>query len=244
MTVRTPRRRAALLFARTFALTLPLTLALPVPALASAQTWWFSSGDPDRKIRVEAPVKARMVVGHLGRGYLGVRLLGVTPELQDFYGASGAAGVLVSAVEEESPAAAAGVRVGDLIVSVGDEETARPEQVVRAVGRLEPEEMVSLGLVRDRAPLTLQVTVGEREGAVWLSGDDLPDWEGLDRLREELPRVVLDSEDAREAMREAFEEARAQLSAVDFGEMAERLAEAEERLRELERKLADRNPEE
>lgn len=236
MTIRLSRRRAALLFS--------LTLTLAVPVLASAQTWWFSSGGPDRKIRVEAPGKARMVVGHLGRGYLGVRLLGVTPELQEFYGASGEAGVLVSAVEEESPAAAAGLRVGDLIVSVGDEETARPEQVVRAVGRLEPEETVFLGLVRDRSPLTLEVTVGEREGAVWLSGDDLPDWEGLDRLREELPRVVLDSEEAREAMRESLEEARAQLNSVDFGEMAERLAEAEERLRELEQKLADRNPEE
>ena len=235
MTIRSRRSRVG------FAVPVVLTLALFVPAFAAAQTWWFSRG-PDREVRVEGPLKTRMVVGRLGRGYLGVRLLGVTADLKEFYGASGDAGVLVSAVEAESPAAAAGFRVGDLITSVAGEETGRPEEVVRAVGRLEPEETVSVGVVRDRAPLDLEVTVGEREGAVWLSGDHLPDWEELELLREELPEVVLDSEAAREAMREALEEARAQMGSLDFGEMAERLAAAEERLRELERRLVERNP--
>lgn len=222
------------------AVALALAFALSAPALAAAQTWWFSRRPEDPQ-RIGAPGKTRLVVGNLGRGYLGVRLIGLTDDLKEFYGAADGAGVLVSSVEEDSPAAAAGLRVGDLITAVDGEPTEAPREVVRAVGRLEPEEQVEITVVRDRAPVTLRAAVGEREGAVWFSGDRaLPDLEELALFREELPRVVLDSEEAREAMREAFEQAREQMETIDFGEMAERLAEAEERLRELERQLAER----
>ena len=52
------------------------------------------------------------------RAFVGVAITSLTPELREFFGASKDAGVLVSSVEADSPAAKAGIRVGDVIVAV------------------------------------------------------------------------------------------------------------------------------
>jgi membrane-associated protease RseP (regulator of RpoE activity) len=55
------------------------------------------------------------------RGYLGVQLVELTPELREHYGATAEHGVLVGKVEPGSPAEAAGLRVGDVIVALDGE---------------------------------------------------------------------------------------------------------------------------
>ena len=56
------------------------------------------------------------------RPFLGVSLNDITPELREYFGGSKDAGVLVGSVEEGSPAAKAGFRVGDVIVAVDGKE--------------------------------------------------------------------------------------------------------------------------
>src|SRR5262245_15606747 len=58
------------------------------------------------------PVVVRIGGKHAG-GFLGVQLIGITPELRQHYGVPKDAGVLVGAVEADSPAAKAGIQVGD-----------------------------------------------------------------------------------------------------------------------------------
>ena len=154
------------------ALALAATLALP--ALAAAGIQPLGEEHP-YQVRVRAPVRTRVVMGHAGRGYLGVQLLDLTEELRDFYGAPQDAGTLVSRVAEDSPAAAAGFEVGDVITGVAGERTESSREVMRAVGGLEPEDEVAVEVIRAGAPLTLNATVGEREGGVWFSRDfDMP----------------------------------------------------------------------
>ena len=241
------------------ALALAATLALPAlaaatpqepaqpvrataPALAAAE-----AESPAPQIVIRGPMRPRVVVGRSGHGYLGVQLVDITEELREFYGAPRDAGTLISVVAEDSPAAAAGFEVGDVITAVAGELAENSWDVVRSVAQFDPEEEVSVEVVRDGAPVTLTATLAEREGAVWFGRGDrpnleefhfeMPDLERLEVLRD-LPSTI--SDETREAMREAIEAARERMSEFDYEALQERLAATEERLRELERKLAER----
>ena len=212
------------------------------PALAAAE-----AASPAPQIMIRGPMRPRVVVGRSGHGYLGVQLVDITEELREFYGAQKDAGTLISRVAEDSPAAAAGFEVGDVITAVAGEPTENSWDVVRSVAQFDPEEEVAVEVVRDGAPVTLTATLAEREGAVWFGRGDgpnfeefhfeMPELEGLEVLRE-LPGTI--NEETREAMREAIEAARERMSEFDYEALQERLAATEERLRELERKLAER----
>jgi serine protease Do len=64
---------------------------------------------------------------------LGLRLAPVTPDLTRRYGIKAATGAAVMGVEEGSPAAAAGLRPGDVIERVGQTTVAAPQEVQAAV---------------------------------------------------------------------------------------------------------------
>jgi membrane-associated protease RseP (regulator of RpoE activity) len=98
-----------------------------------------------------------------GRGFLGVHLVDLTPELRAHFGAAGDAGLLVGRVEPGSPAEQAGVRVGDLLTHVGGEPVTSSWDVLRRVRPLGAGEGVALEVVRDGRVETLSATVAERE---------------------------------------------------------------------------------
>lgn len=241
---------------------LALAAALAVPALAAAAAQppeeprepaiaalAFAAEREARspQILIRGPIRPRVVVSHSGNGYLGIQLIDLTEELREFYGAPRDAGTLVSRVGEDSPAAAAGFEVGDVVTRIAGEPAENSWDVVRSVTRFDAEEQLEIEVIRDGAPVTLTATLGERQGDVWVSSGDGPDLEefhvempglhGLEMLRE-LPGAI--SEETREAMREAIERARERMSEFDYEGLTERLAEAEARLQELERKLAER----
>lgn len=222
---------------RTRFLPLALLPGLLVPASAAAQSWWVQAEPRVHAVRMQGPVRG-IVFSSLGRGYLGVGLLNITEELREFYGAPSDAGVLVSRVEEDSPAAAAGFRVGDVITSVAGEPVERSRDIVRSIGRLEPEDTVEVSVVRAGASETLNATLGEREDGVWFGGD----FEGADfeRLEMDLPPMGVDSQEIQRVVREAMAKAREGMRGMDFGDLSRRLEETEERLRELEKRLAER----
>jgi membrane-associated protease RseP (regulator of RpoE activity) len=98
-----------------------------------------------------------------GGGYIGVRPLEMTPELRTHFGAPKQAGVLVGTVEKDSPAAKAGLQVGDIVTSADGETVERRRDLVRAIRRKKEGDTVRIELVRDRAAKTVTVTVAERE---------------------------------------------------------------------------------
>lgn len=98
-----------------------------------------------------------------GRGFLGVHLVELTPELRAHFGAGGEAGVLVGRVEAGSPAEQAGLRVGDLLTRVGGEPVSGSWDVTRQVRPLTAGQGIALEVVRDGRVETLSATVAERE---------------------------------------------------------------------------------
>jgi serine protease Do len=94
--------------------------------------------------------------GHVERGYLGMALKDPPPC------AAGATGAVVAAVEPKSPAAAAGVEPGDVVVSFDGEAITEPAALVLLLTRAPVGVEVPLEVVRDDEPLTLTVRVGRR----------------------------------------------------------------------------------
>ena len=97
-----------------------------------------------------------------GRPRLGANTQSLGDQLAEYFGVEG--GVLVTSVHEDTPAAEGGLRAGDVIVGLGDEEIDDPDDLRRALADLEPGE-VSVRVVRDGAEQTLTVELEEREGA-------------------------------------------------------------------------------
>ena len=96
------------------------------------------------------------------RGFLGVQLVELTPELRQHYGATAEHGVLVGQVEPGSPAEAAGLRVGDVIVALDGESMDGSWDVRRHVRALEEGEVLAIEAIRDGTHLDLTATIVEK----------------------------------------------------------------------------------
>lgn len=104
--------------------------------------------------------------GRVTRGWIGVSSRELSGELIEALRLPTAIqGVLVSGVQQGTPADRAGVRPGDVILSVGETPVASPEQLLNAVARLKPGSATSLRVQRGQDQTVLQATVGQRPTA-------------------------------------------------------------------------------
>ncbi len=185
------------------------------------------------------------------RGYLGVRFLELTPELRVHLGAPESAGVMISRVEENSPAAAAGLEPGDIVLELNGKPVRSGRLLEIEIGQRPEGEAVELQVLRRGERIAVPVTLAEREqrqldlGALlWHPGHGelrkLPPAGGEEGFLEIEPR----------AMGEAILSLREQLSSPEWrrrleamgrdgGELDERLRKLEERLSELEKRLSE-----
>jgi serine protease Do len=98
--------------------------------------------------------------GSVTRGWIGVQIQNVTPDLADDLGLKDEKGALVATAQRNSPAAAAGVKSGDVITEVDGETVADPHDLARRIAALGPKKTVKLTLVRNGSPMTVEVTLG------------------------------------------------------------------------------------
>jgi serine protease Do len=90
-----------------------------------------------------------------GAGRLGLVTQEMTPQLADYFGAK--EGVLVSSVAEDSPAARAGLRAGDVVTAVGGSTVKTAADLSRAIRAIPDGQEVAIAVVRSRQPLALKV---------------------------------------------------------------------------------------
>lgn len=93
----------------------------------------------------------------VGRGRIGIQVQPMTPELREHLKAPTDAGVLVVHVEEGSPAAEAGVRVGDVVTRAGGDPIDSPHGLIARVAAVPEGEKLALELVRDGSATKLEV---------------------------------------------------------------------------------------
>ena len=98
----------------------------------------------------------------LSTGRLGIRLQGLGPQLAEYFGVE--MGVLVTSVSEDSPAAEAGLTAGDVITTIYGRAVDDAGDLQRRVLRADPGEVITLGVVRDKEEITVQVPLAEPAG--------------------------------------------------------------------------------
>ncbi len=99
--------------------------------------------------------------GKVTRGFLGVLIQKVSPEIADSLGLDKAQGALVANVSKDGPAEKAGVKVGDVIVEFDGNPVKDSGDLPIIVARTPVDKKVRMKLVRDKKEITLGVAVGE-----------------------------------------------------------------------------------
>jgi serine protease Do len=97
--------------------------------------------------------------GKVTRGWLGVGIQPVTPDIAKSLGRAETTGVLVASVSEGSPAEKAGLKAGDIITEYDGRKVERASDLPRAVAGTPVGRDVRLGVVRDGTPMTLTAKV-------------------------------------------------------------------------------------
>jgi serine protease Do len=95
-------------------------------------------------------------------GWLGVTVQDLTDDLAGYFGVGQKNGVLVSKILEDGPAAKAGIKSGDIITRFDNSPIKSVRDLLNTVGKAEVGKKVTVTVMREKKPLSLSVTVGER----------------------------------------------------------------------------------
>jgi len=230
-----------------------LLLLLVVAGLTLGAAARADAGEePKRKVIKAGP---SVVIADSGHGYLGVELTSLTPELREHFGVPREVGVMIGGVEEDSPAVAAGLKVGDIITRIDDEEIRSAARLARTVRHKQKDNVVAIEYWRDGRVNTVSATLDERQRFVYdlghhfeWTGDldkliELKDLDEVIELREHGIEIGQEAvESAAEALRQAFKSQDwqvylRQIEDIDLEGFEERMEELKERLEQLEHRL-------
>ena len=103
--------------------------------------------------------------GRTVHGYIGISMLNVDQALVERTGLPGSVprGVFINSVDEDSPAAAAGLLHGDVVLAVDEREVNVSNEVQTLIYARDPGDSVSLTVLREGDTLSIPVTLGEPE---------------------------------------------------------------------------------
>lgn len=100
--------------------------------------------------------------GQVMRGWVGVEPAELTAELAETFGLKQTEGVIIIGVLQNAPAAKAGLKPGDVLLSVAGQDVRSVGELLTAIAALKPGEPVKLGVMRRNQSLTLDVTPSQR----------------------------------------------------------------------------------
>lgn len=99
--------------------------------------------------------------GKVTRGWLGVVIQRVTPEIAESLGLDKARGALVAEVSKDGPASRAGIKVGDVIVEFDGKEIRESNDLPLVVARTAVDKRVRVKVLRDKKEVVLSTTIAE-----------------------------------------------------------------------------------
>jgi serine protease Do len=119
------------------------------------------------------PIRAQiMKEGRVRRGWLGVAIQDLTPELSRSLGVKTQSGVVVSDVLEGGPASASKLEPGDIVLSVNGSETTSAASLRNLIAMTRPNSKIELKIARKDRPMTLWVKLGEKQDEALAAGEN------------------------------------------------------------------------
>ena len=118
-----------------------------------------------RFIRPERAPRARTII----RGPIGMQMLNLTPQMAEYFGLGQRSGALVTWVDQDSTAAKAGLKAGDVIFSISGETVDGPADAWRTL-RQKAGETVEIKVMRDRKEQSLTLTLEKSSATSWVIG--------------------------------------------------------------------------
>jgi membrane-associated protease RseP (regulator of RpoE activity) len=154
------------------------------------------------------------------RAFLGVSLIDLTPELREYFGGSKDSGVIVGSIENGSPAEKAGLKIGDVVVSVDGKDVDSSWDLRRALSDKKEGDTVRIDYMRGKQRASTMATLVERQGLI-IQGAD---WEEMGR---KLSETFGDGSHWQARM----------LVPQNCDELQAKIKELEARMKDLEKKL-------
>jgi Do/DeqQ family serine protease len=99
--------------------------------------------------------------GRVVRGYAGLALQALTPDLARAFGLDDTRGAVVTAVDPGGPVARAGLRRGDVVVALRDRPVANDEELRTRMSRLKPGDRAGLDVLRNGRRIAIEMTLAE-----------------------------------------------------------------------------------
>jgi serine protease Do len=130
---------------------------------------------------VKPTVDALIKNGKIEHGYMGIGITDVTPDEAKFFDVKNASGAVVSQVEPDSPAAKAGIKVGDVITGLDGKSVSDAGELQVEVGQKQPGTKIDLTVMRNgnsmQIPVTLEAMGAREKGSESASSESgKPRW--------------------------------------------------------------------
>ena len=117
--------------------------------------------------------------GNVVRGWIGVEVQDITPELAESFKLPTTNGALIAGVLRDGPAARAGIKPGDILVQIDGKPVEDTSSMLNLISALAPNSNATIRVLRNQKALDLQVTVGKRPSVRQLQGQRAPVPEGV-----------------------------------------------------------------
>src|SRR5206468_9319920 len=101
--------------------------------------------------------------GKVTRGWIGVQIQQVTPDIAESLGVKNTEGALVAEPQADSPAAKAGIQAGDVIATVDGQPVKNARELARKISSMAPGTSAKLGVWRKGEEKALTLTLGIAE---------------------------------------------------------------------------------
>ena len=129
--------------------------------------------------------------GQVIRGWLGVGIQDLTPELREYYNIKGKKGVLVTQVYEGDPAYKSGIKPRDVIIAVDDKTVSSSSELSRIIANTPVGKQIAVSILRDGKEMTFYAELAKRvdSNSPDKPGLESTNWLGL-RLTELTPETA------------------------------------------------------
>ncbi|HJQ67526.1 MAG TPA: PDZ domain-containing protein [Blastocatellia bacterium] len=144
----------------------------------------------EMEVSVQLSERPQRVATTIGRGYapriagtrfrpgrvvrgaatrLGLQMMSLTPQMAEYFGLAQRSGALVTWVDQDSSVAKAGLKAGDVILSIGGESVDNPSEAWRTL-KQKAGETVEIKVMRDRREQSFTVQLDKSTASTWVIG--------------------------------------------------------------------------